>query len=179
MLLLIPATSLQGHLNYGDAMRWYREQAAQGYPRAQFLLGYKYEIGEGLARDYAEARAWYAKAAAQGHVRAMYRLARLHHHGLGGPVDMAAAARLYRRAAERGHVKSQAVLGYLYSLGEGVEANLVTAYVWTKLAARGGSAAARKNVEKLKRYLTPEQIAAGDARVESFVPKGGEAPSEG
>ena len=35
--------------NYGDALGWYEREASKGNPRAQFLFGYRHEIGEGTA----------------------------------------------------------------------------------------------------------------------------------
>ena len=156
---------------YGDAMRWYRVAAEKGHARAQFLLGYMYEVGERAAPDLALARAWYAKAAAQAEPQASFRLARLHYEGRGGAVDLDAASRLYRAAAERGHVGAQSMLGYLYVTGEGVPRDGTTGYLWLALAARAGDAAAAANLERLTPTLTREQLADGEALVDGWPPK--------
>jgi len=150
---------------YGDAMRWYRAEAEKGYPRAQFMLGYMYEVGERIARDFARAREWYAKAAAQGETEAQYRLAQLYFEGLGGDRDLARAARLYRAAAEAGHVGAQSVLGYLYALGEGVAADPMAAYLWLSLATDAGDPFAAENFARLAERLSADQIAAGEDKV--------------
>jgi hypothetical protein len=156
---------------YGDAMRWYRAQAEQGYARAQFLLGYKYEVGEGVSRDLAAARKWYSLAAGQGEALALYRLARLHHEGRGGSRDLAEAARLYRGAADRGHAAAQAWLGYLYTSGTGVDEDKLKAFLWLALAARAGEVSAAENLALLERVLTEEQIAAGRKLLEVWSPE--------
>jgi len=52
----------------GEAVRWYRQAAAQGYAPAQYNLGLMYERGEG--GDYVEAYMWLSLAAAQGDANA-------------------------------------------------------------------------------------------------------------
>ena len=42
------------------------ERAQKGDAKAQFNLGYIYDIGQGVPRDYAEAVKWYRLAADQG-----------------------------------------------------------------------------------------------------------------
>lgn len=66
-------------------MRWYRRAAEQGYPRAQFSLGWCLEHGKGVARDREEAAKWYRAAAKQDYQEAREALAamerRQHHPG--------------------------------------------------------------------------------------------------
>ena len=45
-------------------------QAAQGYARAQYMIGTRYTLGWGVPQDHATARQWYEKAAAQGYASA-------------------------------------------------------------------------------------------------------------
>lgn len=163
---------------YGDAMRWYRNEAAKGYAPAQFLLAYMLEVGVEIPednvridRDLVRARDWYAKAAAQGHARAMYRLARMYRDGRGGSVDAAEAARLFKAAAERGHVEAQSMLGYLYAMGESVERDDIQAYLWLSLAARAGDATAADNLARLLPDLSADQLSAGKALVEGWSAK--------
>ena len=48
--------------NFGEALSWYMKSAQQGYPEAQFNLGYMHEIGDWVAQDYAKAAEYYQKA---------------------------------------------------------------------------------------------------------------------
>ena len=44
--------------DYGEAVKWYRLGAAQGYARAQYNLGVMYENGLGVPKDDGEAIKW-------------------------------------------------------------------------------------------------------------------------
>ena len=46
--------------------RQLREGAKQAHPDAQFNLGVKYDLGEGVPQDYVKAHMWLNLAAAQG-----------------------------------------------------------------------------------------------------------------
>ena len=174
MLLLGPGAETEAQTsppdNYGDAMGWYERQATKGNPRAQYLFGYMYEAGEGVAKDAAIARSWYAKAAAQGEFRAQYRLARLYLTGLGGAVDTPAALRWFRAAAEGGHASAQSMLGYFYASGKAVSPDPVRAYFWLSIAAKAGNAQAAENLNRLTATLNDEQIAAGEALIKAWKP---------
>ena len=64
----------------GDALlsvEWYRKAAAQGYDRAQYLLGYCYENGVGVDRDSTVAIQWYEKAAEKHNLEAISALNKL------------------------------------------------------------------------------------------------------
>ena len=41
-----------------EAVIWYRKAAEQGYPSAQWSLGFAYYHGEGVPQDYVEAHKW-------------------------------------------------------------------------------------------------------------------------
>ena len=48
------------------ALQEIRSLAEQGDADAQFLLGFMYAYGKGVAQDFAKAVKWYRKAAEQG-----------------------------------------------------------------------------------------------------------------
>ena len=52
--------------DYGEAVRFYRLAAEQGYAPAQFNLGVSYATGEGVAQDMVRAYMWFDLAAALG-----------------------------------------------------------------------------------------------------------------
>lgn len=54
---------------------------------AQFRLGYRYSLGQGVSKDDREAVRWYRKAAVQGHARAQYNLGAAHANGRGVPAN--------------------------------------------------------------------------------------------
>ena len=49
-----------------EAVRWYRQAAAQGFAQAQYNLGVMYETGRGVRQDLALAQEWYGKACQNG-----------------------------------------------------------------------------------------------------------------
>jgi TPR repeat protein len=50
-------------VNYGEAVRWYRQAAKRGHAPAQDNLGLMKVRGNGLTQDYAEAVNWFRLAA--------------------------------------------------------------------------------------------------------------------
>ena len=49
-----------------EAVGWYRKSAEQGYPEAQYDLGYMYYYGYGVPRDRVQAYDLFQQAAANG-----------------------------------------------------------------------------------------------------------------
>ena len=63
------------HLDYAQAVYWYRKAADQGNAAAQNSLGFMYVNGRGgLAQDDVQAVYWYRKAADQGNAEAQTNL---------------------------------------------------------------------------------------------------------
>lgn len=67
------------------------EQATQGDASAQYALGRRYNLGDGVKRDYTEAAKWFSKAADQGQVLAQGALGDYYNYGRGVPVDLSKA----------------------------------------------------------------------------------------
>ena len=83
-----------------NALSWLQRAAAGGHADAQFLLGARYERGEGVMPDEAEAVTWYRAAARQGHREAAERLRAIYRDaGLPLPADVPPAADRRRSAA--------------------------------------------------------------------------------
>jgi len=61
--------------NEQRAVRLYRRAADNGYPEAQYNLGFMYLLGDGIQRDVGEARRWLELAAGSGHESAIRLLA--------------------------------------------------------------------------------------------------------
>ena len=80
-----------------------------------------------------------------------------------------AAAWWYREAASCGHVVAQLNLGELHSTGIGVARDLVEAYMWLGLAARAGNRWAADLQQRIASELTPAQMDAAAARLESWT----------
>jgi TPR repeat protein len=118
-----------------------RSKAEKGDVASQFILGFTYEEGRGVAKDGAEAVKWYRMAAEQGHIPSQVNLASmLSYEGSGKAKNEAEAAKWYRKAAEQGETSSQAQLGFIYSNGHGVPKDEVEAVKWWRKAAEKGNA---------------------------------------
>src|SRR4051794_36337955 len=72
---------------YATAYELYRKLAEQGYPDAQFQLGYLYRAGWGRPRNYEEAYKWFRHAADQGHGYAQVNLGFFYRDGEGVQQD--------------------------------------------------------------------------------------------
>jgi hypothetical protein len=116
--------------------------------------------------DYVEARRWAAAAAAQGSAASMTRLGLFFHNALGVPRDPTAAAGWWRQAALRGDADAMAMLGAAHHIGQGVSKDPVAAYAWLRRARQGGSKLAEPFIYAVRASLSPDEIAAAEARSE-------------
>ncbi|PSH05221.1 MAG: hypothetical protein CXZ00_03470 [Acidobacteria bacterium] len=91
LLILSISTQVAAQKKASQSLAELRKQAEQGDARAQFNLGDRYYLGDGLPRDEAEAVRWYRKAAEQGHAQAQYNLGWMYDNGDGVPKDDAEA----------------------------------------------------------------------------------------
>src|SRR5262245_60751349 len=85
-----------------DDLKELEARAAKGEAAAQFELGRRYTVGEGVTKDHAVALPWYLKAAGQGHAKAQVGLGSAYAHGFGVKQDWAESIRWYRLAAGQG-----------------------------------------------------------------------------
>jgi hypothetical protein len=70
------------------ALSLIRAAAESGHVKAEYQLGYAYEVGQVYARDHEQAVSWYERAGTQGYWLATERLARAYAYGeLGLPRD--------------------------------------------------------------------------------------------
>ncbi|WP_439239164.1 tetratricopeptide repeat protein [Lonepinella sp. BR2919] len=72
------------------------DKANEGYPEAQWLLGYMYKTGDGLSQNYAQAVKWYRKAAEQGHRNAWIDLGTMYASGQGVSQDKDYAKHIFK-----------------------------------------------------------------------------------
>ena len=131
---------------YGDAMRWYGKAAKAGSPRAQFLLGLKYEAGVGPDADRRKAVEWFRRAAEGGHALAQYRLASALHEGLGVERNIGEAAEWYKRAAENGIPEAAFNAAFILEKGLAGTADAAGAAKWYLKAAEAGLVQAQFNL---------------------------------
>ena len=81
-----------------EALTWYEKAAAQDYPRAQYLVGYKYYYGWGYEKDYDKARLWFEKSAEQNYPAALNHLGNMYADGIGVSQNYDEAIKLHRKA---------------------------------------------------------------------------------
>lgn len=153
------ATYERGDLS--AAAKAFRNLADQGDAKAQFWLGYLYDMGEGVAEDKAEAVRWYRKAAEQGYAQAQCDLGVMYEFGEGVAEDKVEAVRWYRKAADQGYAKAQFLLGLLYAKGEGVPQDKAEAARWYRKAADQGNADAKLALDRLSSPGGGEPRASG------------------
>jgi len=146
-----------------------RKEAEGGDARAQWLLGSRYQFGEGVEKDEVQAVKWFRMAAEQGDVNAQHTLGAMYAVGQGVKKDLAEAAKWFSKAAEQGDAEAQNDLGVMYVKGIEVPKDYVEAYRWANVAAARGNSTAKEFRDLLERAMTREQIAEGQRRAAAFV----------
>lgn len=118
-------------------------RAEGGEAEAQFLLGIKYEKGDGVTLNLIEAFRWYQEAAEAGYAAAQNNLAWMYANGKFVARNYDEALKWYREAAGQGDVRGQTTLGWMYAKGHGVVQDYREAFKWYSLAAEQGFAEAQ------------------------------------
>ncbi len=113
-----------------------RAQAETGDAEAQFQLGIRLAIGEGVKKNPLEGIRWLEKAAGGGHTKAMHALGALYEEGQGVDQSYEKAASWYEKAAAADLPDAQFSLAMLHQNGRGVKKDPVKA---TELAQKAAS----------------------------------------
>lgn len=153
-----------------EALKWVRKAAEQDFAPAQVNLAGFYDRGEGVPQDYAEALRWIRKAAEHNYPQAQSDLAYHYVNGLGVKKDAVEGVIWFRKAALQNNAAAQAGLAACYALGIGAPKDLVEACAWDLLAAAQGNAKADRDLSRLTRQMTQEQIAEAQRRARVFQP---------
>ncbi len=164
--------------DYAAAYRLTKPLAEKGLPKAQNILGYMYQSGQGVGKDYGEAVKWYSKAADQGDGEGQNNLGVMYENGQGVWQDYSEAAKWYARAAEQGVPRAQNNLGIMYAVGKGVPQDFYSAYVWFAIAASRFADSDREvreqavgNRDSAAYNMTLEQVAQAQKQVREWKPK--------
>ena len=131
---------------YGEAVKLFRELAELGYADAQNVLGFCYDMGNGVSRDYKEAVKLYRKSAEQGNASAQNNLGYCYSKGNGVPQDYKKAVEWYRKSARQGNASAQNNLGNCYYKGNGVPQDYKEAVIWYQKSAEQGFSSAQYNL---------------------------------
>lgn len=89
------------------------KMAQKGDAEAQFQLGARFALGEGVTQSYEEAVKWYRKAARHNHASAQYALGVCYAEGLGVRQSLSKSEKWHRKAAAQGHPLAQHNLNIL------------------------------------------------------------------
>ncbi|MBL0460824.1 tetratricopeptide repeat protein [Aeromonas dhakensis] len=100
-----------------------KENADAGDAIAQFELGQKYRLGQGVKRNNSEAFHWYKKSAEQGESRSQNAIGVMYKLGLGVKKDYKQALIWYQKSAAQGNSQAQFNLGLMHLNGQGVDKN--------------------------------------------------------
>ena len=122
------------------------EKAFAGGAKSQYLIGQKYDYGNGIQQDKEIASEWYLLAAEKGNAEAQFCLGYKYQHGEGVKQDIQEAAKWYTKAAEQGVAGAQYNLGWMYDNGDGIAQDKQEAIKWYTKAAEQGHANAQCNL---------------------------------
>ncbi|MEX0324502.1 MAG: tetratricopeptide repeat protein [Puniceicoccaceae bacterium] len=152
--------------------------AEQGDAAAQYRMGMRYLVGDGLAQDFVMAAQWLNRAAEQGHVEAAYRLGLCYKEGLGVNLDPLVAIHWWGYAAEQYHVAAQDELANAYLVGFGTRRDLVTAAMWSIIATtlepdNPGYRMTRQAIANELTYIEQEEARERASMWLSSMPPGG------
>lgn len=155
------------------AFEWFRQSAAGGDPLGAYKLGCYYagQFPGAVELDDAQALAMKLVAAKAGYSLAQHDVGGIYY----GRKEYAEAARWLTLAADQGFAQSNYALYLMHEKGLAGPKNASMAYARYKLANRNPlnilSASAQTSLGYLAEKLTPQELAAADEFVASFVAK--------
>lgn len=97
-----------------EAIKYFDLAAKQGFWRAYYSLGVRYEKGDGVDQNWEEAVRYYKIAASKGLVLAQNALGSCYWNGNGIERNLETAVEWYKKAAEQCHPWSARMVGYYY-----------------------------------------------------------------
>ncbi len=153
-----------------------RPLAEQGDMQAQYQIGFRYSVGQGVPQDMNEAVAWWTKAANNGLVALQVPLAMLYLQGKVIKQDIPEAKKWLTAAANSGSCHVHLQLAML--LAGTVECrDMVRAYFWTEAAMTSDcEPIALKLQEQFAQQMTPDQIAKAQQMARECKPKAAQQP---
>ncbi len=163
-----------------EAVKWLLKAAEQGHANSRYKLGWMHANGGIVRQDYYLAAKYYRLAATfNNHPEAQFRLGELHFNGRGVEHDYGKAITYYRQAAKQGHAAAQFILSSMYEEGWGVKRDLITAYIWMKLAVnkREESLAVNRKfdpvlkMKNLRKKMNRFQVEEAEKRLKKMAKK--------
>lgn len=136
-----------GH--FEQATRIWQPLADQGQPRAQALMGWSHELGQGSEQDMLQAIRLYRQSAEAGDAFGQYRLGDLYLRGVGVSRDLRAAFHWMERAARNGDVPAMLKVGVLHLMGVNGRVDMAEAKQWLYQASQKGNKLALRVLQEL------------------------------
>ncbi|MCY9813732.1 tetratricopeptide repeat protein [Aeromonas caviae] len=157
-----------GH--FDEATRIWTPLAEQGQPRAQALMGWSHEVGQGSEQDMDRAIRLYRQAAQAGDAFGQYRLGEVYLRGAGVKRDLHEAFRWMELAARNGDVPAMLKVGILHLMGVNGRVELAEAKQWLYQASQKGNKMALQVLQEMA--LAEEGRSAFDFNGQSFLNAG-------
>ncbi|MGL6482685.1 tetratricopeptide repeat protein [Aeromonas caviae] len=157
-----------GH--FDEATRIWTPLAEQGQPRAQALMGWSHEVGQGSEQDMDRAIRLYRQAAQAGDAVGQYRLGEVYLRGAGVKRDLHEAFRWMELAARNGDVPAMLKVGILHLMGVNGRVELAEAKQWLYQASQKGNKMALQVLQEMA--LAEEGRSAFDFNGQSFLNAG-------
>ncbi|MGL6462206.1 tetratricopeptide repeat protein [Aeromonas hydrophila] len=136
--------------DFDEATRIWSPLAEQGQPRAQALMGWSHEVGQGSEQDISRAITLYRQAAQAGDAFGQYRLGEVYLRGAGVKRDLREAFHWMELAAKNGDVPAMLKVGVLHLMGVSGRVDLPRAKEWLYQAAKQGNQLALKVLQELE-----------------------------
>ncbi len=157
-----------GH--FDEATRIWTPLAEQGQPRAQALMGWSHEVGQGSEQGMDCAIRLYRQAAQAGDAFGQYRLGEVYLRGAGVKRDLHEAFRWMELAARNGDVPAMLKVGILHLMGVNGRVELAEAKQWLYQASQKGNKMALQVLQEMA--LAEEGRSAFDFNGQSFLNAG-------
>lgn len=136
--------------------------AKSGDAVAQFYLGLRYKLGQGVAKNPTQAFAWFKKSADQGVKEAQLNVGQMYASGEGVQQDINSAKNYLMKSAKQGENKASYVLAMLEERNK----NYATAYQWYELSTRDGMVDYRvKNLSEKKIIQLAANLSSNDIKL--------------
>ncbi len=141
----LPASFMDNGYNH-ETLEALRKHADEGMIYAEYRLGQKYFVGDGVQRDVNQAIVWFLKATDAGDIMSPYWLGMMYANGDGMPEDAAESVKWLRIGAQRGNADAQCALAWMLLNGKGVTKDLTQAVNWYRKAAMPSDSNLDRNI---------------------------------
>ncbi|WP_019029032.1 tetratricopeptide repeat protein [Colwellia piezophila] len=135
--------------------------AEQGDAKAQYDLGTRYDLGDGVTQDSKLSLFWYRKSAKQHYAEAQNYIGASLADSDGVEQNYKEAIKWFTLAASQGLAMAHYNLGLMHEFGEGTPKDIKKAFIWYRSGAELGSSDAKHQiyVSEYKSYRKHDEVA--------------------